>query len=243
MKRRLKLLLISSSFVLAVAATAQTGTVVAVEPGESIQAAVDNNPEGTTILIRSGVHRLQRVRPKHRNTFKGEAGAILNGAVALTSFTREGSLWVASDLRYGGERRGICLPAFPRCTHPEDLFLDNGRLVHAESLDKVSAGSWFYDYNQAKVYLADNPSNRLVELAVTRDAFYGTAENVTIRGLVIEKYATPAQHGAIYARNSGTDVSSGWTIEYNEIRGRRSDRQSNSRDRKLHLRQRTTRGW
>jgi parallel beta-helix repeat protein len=43
-------------------------------------------------------------------------------------------------------------------------------------------------------------------------AFRGNANNVTIRGLIIEKYANPAQSGAI--NGSGT----GWTISGNEVR-------------------------
>ena len=48
-------------------------------PGESIQAAVNANPEGTTFTIMAGVHRLAAVSPKAGNTFIGEPGAVLDG--------------------------------------------------------------------------------------------------------------------------------------------------------------------
>jgi hypothetical protein len=48
-----------------------------------------------------------------------------------------------------------------------------------------------------------------VEIGVTTHAFSGSATNVTIEGLTIEKYADPAQDGAI----SG----GAWTIESNDI--------------------------
>jgi len=35
-----------------------------INPGSSIQAAVDANPNGTVFLLRAGVHRQQAVRPK-----------------------------------------------------------------------------------------------------------------------------------------------------------------------------------
>jgi nitrous oxidase accessory protein NosD len=52
---------------------------VAVSPGESIQAAVDANPEGTRFLLRAGIHRQQQVIPKTGNVFDGEDGAVLDG--------------------------------------------------------------------------------------------------------------------------------------------------------------------
>lgn len=52
---------------------------VVVNPGESIQTAVDRQAAGTTFLIKAGVHRRQSVRPKDGMTFVGESGAVLDG--------------------------------------------------------------------------------------------------------------------------------------------------------------------
>ena len=57
--------------------TPVTGTVISV--GQSIQSAVNANPEGTTFVIKAGVHRRQSVKPKSRMTFIGEPGAVLDG--------------------------------------------------------------------------------------------------------------------------------------------------------------------
>jgi parallel beta-helix repeat protein len=109
------------------------GTVsgVAVAPGQSIQAAVDKNPAGTTFVIKAGVHKRQSVIPKAGDTFVGESGAVMTG---------EG----VTEFAFGG----------------------NG------------------------------------------------ADNVTIRGLVIEKYAAPQQTGTV----QNIAGSQGWTVENNEIR-------------------------
>ena len=53
------------------------GTAISV--GQSIQSAVNANPEGTTFIIKAGVHRRQSVKPKPRMTFIGEPGAVLDG--------------------------------------------------------------------------------------------------------------------------------------------------------------------
>jgi len=52
-----------------------------------------------------------------------------------------------------------------------------------------------------------------VEIGVTQYAFTGFASDVTIRGLVVEHYASDVQGGAIRTLNG-----SRWTIENNEIR-------------------------
>jgi parallel beta-helix repeat protein len=104
---------------------------VAVFPGESIQAAVDAYPVGTTFVIKAGVHRRQSVMPKDGDVFVGESGAVLSG---------EG----VTEFAFGGKG----------------------------------------------------------------------AEGVTIRGLVIEKYASELQAGVVRNVSGSYD----WLIEGNEIR-------------------------
>ncbi len=116
---------------------------------------------------------------------------------------------------YAGRPNGkpICEPLYPRCTYPEDLFFDNLRLRHVASLSEVGPGRWYFDYAADKIYFADNPTGRTVEATVTPKAFSGPVDNVTIRNLIIEKYANPLQ-GATIRADSGT----GWLIEGNQVR-------------------------
>jgi parallel beta-helix repeat protein len=50
-----------------------------VSPGQSIQEVVDRLPEGSSILIATGIHVGQQVQPKSGMTFVGEEGAVLDG--------------------------------------------------------------------------------------------------------------------------------------------------------------------
>ena len=52
---------------------------VVVNPGQSIQNAVNANPAGTVFLLKSGTHSGQQVQPKNGQTFLGEAGTVLDG--------------------------------------------------------------------------------------------------------------------------------------------------------------------
>jgi parallel beta-helix repeat protein len=202
-----------TSDVTVTAALPSTGPVI--YPGSDIQAAVDANPAGTSFLLKAGVHRMQQVKPKNGDSFTAEAGAILSGARLLTTFARSGSYWVAS----GQTQQGVstdpihCEPGYEGCQWPEDLFLDDRLLVRVTSLGAVAPGKWFFDYDADKIYIGDDPSGRRVETSVSAYAFGGTASNVILKQLVIEKYAAPAQAAAIQG-----DDASGWQVEGCEVR-------------------------
>jgi parallel beta-helix repeat protein len=83
---------VSASGSIAVEAPADTGVAsvdtVVVRPGESIQAKVDAAQPGTVFLIKAGKHVRQSVRPKDRQAFVGEPGAILSGErAAIRAFS------------------------------------------------------------------------------------------------------------------------------------------------------------
>ena len=192
--------------------------MVSVDSDESIQGAVDQNPEGTTFLIKPGAHHLQSVNPKNGDSFIGEPGAILSGAIVIKSFRRQGKYWTAQRSIPQVEGRGKCQPKYPACTLPEDLFVDNAPLLRVPSLADVARHAWYLDYAAGTLYISDDPTGHIVELSLTRHAFYGSATDVTIRGLVVEKYANLAQSGAIHALTDPGPLSRNWVVEKNEIR-------------------------
>jgi parallel beta-helix repeat protein len=187
-------------------------TGVSIFPGQSIQTAVDQNPIGTTFIIKAGVHRLQSVTPKTGDTFIGEPGAVLSSARLLTGFTQQGNVWVIGGQTQQGPVHGQCQAAYPRCSRPEELFLDDVRQRHVASVAAVTAGTWFFDYALDTIYMGTNPTGRKVETSVTRNAFKGPASDVTLRNLTVEKYASGAQEGAILQTFSG-QMGAGWTVD------------------------------
>jgi hypothetical protein len=64
---------------------------VTLNPGNSIQTAVNNNPAGTTFRLNPGIYRQQSVQPLNGDVFIGSPGAILNGSSLLTSFAQTSS--------------------------------------------------------------------------------------------------------------------------------------------------------
>lgn len=75
-----------------------------------------------------------------------------------------------------------------------------------------------YDSDSQTIFMADNPIGHKVEFSEVPHAFSGSASSVTIRGLIIEKYATPAQSGAIHALSDPGPLSHDWLVEENEVR-------------------------
>lgn len=189
------------------------GSPTTILPGEDIQAKIDAQPAGTRFLLGAGVHRLQTVRPRDGTRLVGEPGAVLSGARLLTAFVRQGAYWVATGQTQEGALAGRCAAETPLCRQPEDLFLDGRRLTPVASLAEVRSGSWHFDRAADRLYLADDPAGRTVEVGVLPHAFTGSATGVLIQGIVVEKYATPAQMGAIHG-----DRTTNWTLDGVEVR-------------------------
>jgi hypothetical protein len=192
---------------------------ITIAAGATIDDVVKANPAGSAFLLAAGVYRMQSVTPKDGDSFVGQPGTIMNGARQLTSFVRSDNYWVAAGQTQHGKANGKCLPAYSGCEYPEDLFFNNVPLQRVESLSLVTPGKWYFDYSAGKVYFVDDPTDKTVEISVTPRAFSGSAASVTIKGLIIEKYANPAQDGPISCFNAtNVCLAKGWTIEANEIR-------------------------
>ncbi|HET7232153.1 MAG TPA: right-handed parallel beta-helix repeat-containing protein [Longimicrobium sp.] len=201
----------ASAQVTVASAVHPTGNEIA--PGEDIQARVDASPAGTRFVLKAGVHRMQQVRPRDGMTFAGEPGAVVSGARLIVSWDRSGALWSAGGQTQEGAAAGECEDGGTACRLPEDLFVDDVPLKRVARLSAVRAGSWYFDYAADRVYLADNPAGHRVEVSALPWAFGGAARGVTLSGLVIEKYAAPAQQGAV--QGTATD---GWTVQDCEVR-------------------------
>lgn len=186
--------------------------------GDDFQSAVDAADEGTVFLIEPGVHRLQEVRPKSGMTFQGLPGAVMNGSIELENWVPEDSnVWSFVGVEETARRHGTCIEGYEGCKYTQDLYMDNVMLWQVSSIGELGPGRWYWEGNT--VFVAEDPAARRVELSVATYAFRGDASDVTIGGLVVEKYAVPAQYGAITAAVPGDGpLGSGWVIEESEVR-------------------------
>lgn len=203
---------------------------IPIETTDVAQTVIDAHPAGSSFIFRGGYHRQDSVSPRNGDIFFGSVGAILSGAKVLSaaSFTVSGSNWkITGQTQTIAARTGECqlIPAdggnaannfatsYPGCSYQEELFYDDVRQTRVESLGAVGSGKWYFDDTANEIYVGSNPSGHVIETSVTDRAFKKTADNVTISGLIIEKYATPAQYGPIDAENT-----TGWTVTDVELR-------------------------
>ena len=193
---------------------------IAVAPEDDLAALAAAQPTGTTFVLAPGIHRSGLIMPRDAQVFIGRPGAVLSGAVVLTAFETRDGLWLIPGQTAEGRVHGECGPSHPRCAYSEDLFVDDQMLTHVGAISQVVPGTWFFDYANDTIYLGEDPVGRVVELSVVPYAFGGDADEVTIRDLVIEKYAVPAQEGAIDSRRHVDDRVGGanWVIRGNVVR-------------------------
>jgi len=156
---------------------------------------------------------MQSVQPKKGQQFYGEGKTILNGSRILTKFTRSGSHWVTSEQKLANKRSGECGRKFPTCNFVEVVFINDKPLGRALQRDALAPGLFFYDASAGSLYLADNPQGKTVEVTMMEYAFWSEASDVVIDNVIVEKYANPAQNGAIDAQ-----WGAGWQIRNCEVR-------------------------
>jgi parallel beta-helix repeat protein len=195
----------------------EDGTVI-LNIGDDFQALVEDSPEGTSFVIASGVHRLQEIWPKDGMTFEGRPGAVMSGAIVVEDWESEGvDTWRLDGIVPTGFDHGECVEGYEGCRLTQDLFIDDIMLWQVTDVHDLGPGSWYWDGE--RILIADDPTSRRVELSVATHAFQGAVDDVTIRGVVVEKYAVPAQFGAVQAADPfDGPLGQRWLIEDSEIR-------------------------
>lgn len=193
---------------------APAGAIV-LAPSDNVQQRVSSAAANATFFLSPGVYRTGvTISPKSGQTFIGAQGAILNGSRLATTFGTSGSRYTITGMPSPTLGGGECASGFSRCRYTQDVFVDDKPLLAVGSVSGVNSTGKFYS-SGGTITLFDNPAGHKVEVSVTPIAFNPSASTVTIRNLVVEKFSTPAQTGAIGGQ-LGSAV--GWTIQNVEVR-------------------------
>jgi parallel beta-helix repeat protein len=182
---------------------------VVVQPGQSIQAAIDAKASGTTFCVKKGEYRLtQAIKPRAGNVLVFEPGTIINGSKLVPNWTKSGAYWVASGQTQSFSPYNAPCDPNPAACEYEDLFMDDKPMVRVLQLSQVGPGKFFFDETGDKIYMVDDPAGHKMETPIAETAINANGvPNVTVRGATVEKFGL---HGIV--------GSSGWTVERNEIR-------------------------
>jgi parallel beta-helix repeat protein len=184
-----------------------------VVPGDHVQRALDAASAGATVCFAAGTYRLtEPLTPADGQRLMAAPGAVLTGAVRLAGWQGHGPLWRARGaLPADPILHGECVKG-TLCRYAEAVYIEDRALDRVGSRDRVGPGRFWADYDANEIWIGDDPTGRVVEVARTAAALAGPAKDVTVEGFVVERFANIAQRGAIHADGGG------WTIRRNEVR-------------------------
>jgi len=190
----------SLALVVLAAGPAAAADEITIRPGDDVAEIVEQAPPGTTFNFAPGVYRLQHARPKSQQKFigqkpGGQGEVVFNGATILTDWRKSGNLWVARGPDARAEPHGKCYQEAPLCAEREDLFIDGKPYRRVGAPAEVGRGT-FHDDGK-NIHVAENPAGKLTEFGILPFAFSSAAEGVLIQDIVVEKYASAAQRGAL----------------------------------------------
>lgn len=189
-----------------------SGTLV--PSGTDVVAAVNNASTGATLCIATGVYKISsQIVPKTSQTLWGNTGTVIDGSKTVAGWTQQGSIWIASTPLGSSNGGGQCEDNVTNpCLPTGQVFRNDVHLARVMSAAAVGPGKFFADYTAGKLYIGDDPTGQRVEIALTDYAVHSSASGVTVKGLTIEKFASPAQKGTLWADGPS------WQIRNNTIR-------------------------
>ncbi|MCB1247017.1 MAG: right-handed parallel beta-helix repeat-containing protein [Acidimicrobiia bacterium] len=191
--------------------------VVRLTPGVDLSGIVEAAHEGTTFILGPGLYRTDTIVPKAGMTFSGAPDTVISGAFVLDGWRSEGDRWRLDGIAASVRDHGRCIADYEGCSLSQDLFMDDVMLWQVTDEADLRSGTWMWDGDS--VLVADDPTVRRVELSVVDYAFVGSADDVTLESIVVEKFATPAQEGAVQAQEPGEgDRGRRWTLRGVEVR-------------------------
>ena len=199
---------------------------VVVPPDADLAQLVAGSSAGASFILLPGKHYAGDIVPKDGQSFEGQPGATLSGAVRLGPFSKSGQFWKASGpsplpISHGSCDHGLGAIG-DSCLLREDLFIDEIPLKRMQVIGQLGEGTWYQFRETGEVLLPFDPTGRVVEMSYRSSAFNGAAHDVAIRHLTIEQYASIAQHGAIEGISGSAWVVSDNIVRFNSGTGIRT---------------------
>lgn len=166
-------------------------------PAGTLQRLVDETPDGGQLSVPPGIYRETLIldRPVQVD---GEGGAEIRGSDVWAAWAADDGRWLSEEPVPALETGGVCREE--RCAWPEQVFLDGTPLLQVAADPAV--GEFALDAGR-RVILADDPAGRTVEVTTRPTWVEVGGPDVGIAGFTMRHAASPAQHGALQAREGG----------------------------------------
>lgn len=186
------------------------------DPKRTVTAAVTASAAGDTIVVHAGTYR-EELKIENRSGLQLAAApgaeVWLDGSVVVDGWVRDGETWVAEGwtvefdssptYSWGApdhDRPGWSFidPDYPLAAHPDQVWVDDERLVQVGTRDEVGEGTFFVDHEQDELVLGSSPDGRTVTASALTRALRIRSEGMVVRGIGIRKYAPSVPHmGAV----------------------------------------------
>lgn len=191
--------------------TVTLASSITLKPGDNVAQIVAASPAGTSFLLSAGTYRMQQIKPKDGDSFAGPGTgeAILDGSeqIAFSLESDSPQLWKAAIGAVPLDT-GRCDSTHPLCHYTRELFVNSQLLTLVPSVDQLARNTWYFDASNGAAILNFNPGAGKALIGTAICAFCGSANDVTINKLVVQRYASPSQSGAIGNVVGGSH----WTI-------------------------------
>ncbi len=220
-----------------------SGTIYYVEPGgasesegtslenpTTIESAMARVVTGDAIVMRGGTYRTGDLTFNQGITIQPyqDEKPVLNGTFKVTDWQKdEDGIWVTSwDRLFPGEpepwwREESNIEFTPLHRFNNDVvFVDGNFLQSAGSKDELDEGTFFVDYDAQKIFLGQDPSDKIVEISAFRKAIFRTSgeahgkendgKGPVIRGLTVTQYPDTMVHiDGFYPQGHSTEEAHG----------------------------------
>jgi hypothetical protein len=176
-------------------------------PLKSVQAAINEARSGSTIVLRAGNYHEGIVIPRGKaltlQPYPGEE-VWLDGSRVVSNWTRSGAVWVStgwdvaldSSPTYtrGAPDNTAASWSFlnaehPMAAHPDQVWVDSAPLEQVGSLSQVTAGKFYVDTAQKKLYIGSDPTGHSVRASDTVTAATVLGDGSALKGIGIRRFA------------------------------------------------------
>jgi len=178
-------------------------------PWRTLQHATKAASSGSTIVLRAGNYRENVYYYGKRLTIQPypHERAWLLGSVPVTGWRTDGNAWRRDNWTHrvssGSVTSRMIDSQYRMAARAEMVFIDQRPLRQVGSRSALSAGEFYVDYANKRLYIGDNPSNHSVDAAVLPKALnINAGHGSVIRGLGFAHYATPVGSGGTLKGNA-----------------------------------------
>jgi parallel beta-helix repeat protein len=194
------------------------------EPVRTLSHAVWRARSGDAVVLRGGIYR-ENVQIYGKSIAVSSAPgerAVLDGSTELAGWQRSDEDWFVDGWTQQFPRQISVQVAddSPVAGFPDQVFFNGAPLTQVVWRSEVVPGTFFHDTARDRIYIADDPSNALVEASVESWALYfNNADGSTLADVTIRRFATPSEKVAAVRVYSNAVTISGVTVEFNAASG------------------------